>query len=152
MFEKQDIEKNLLWLETVKTNVLKDFKTYLTDKRIPLEERYRMFNKHIHLFPNDDTTSYFFNLDLSYFSNYIERNELISYSWLIDNLKYNLKANDMLELYKKQELNEELFNDLFGNIDRVATIEEWNVLSKNKINEYIEKILADGRSGFRYDW
>jgi len=152
MFEKQDIEKNLVWLETIKTNVLKDFKTYLTDKRIPLEERYRMFIKHTHLFPSDNTNSDFFNLDLSYFTNYTERNELVDYSSILDNLEYKLKATDMLELYKKQKESQELFDDLFGNIDRVATIEEWNVLSKNKINEYIEKVLAEGNSGFRYDW
>lgn len=152
MFEKQDIEKNLVWLETIKTNVLKDFKTYLTDKRIPLEERYRMFNKHIHLFPSDDTNSDFFNLDLSYFTNYIERNELVDYSSILDNLEYKLKATDMLELYKKEKANQELFNDLFGNIDRVASIEEWNVLAQNKINEYIEKILEEGCSGFRFNW
>ena len=30
MFEKQDIEKNLRWLETVKTNVLKDLLLMIT--------------------------------------------------------------------------------------------------------------------------
>lgn len=153
MFEKQDIENNLLLLETVKTNVLTDFKTYLTNKQIPIEERYGMFVKHIDLFPNDSTDYTFFDLDLKYFTDYVERNELINYTWLIDSLRQKLKASDINELYEKEKYyyHSCLFNDLFGNIDRVVTIEEWNTLSQNKINEYIEKVLAEGNSGFRYD-
>jgi hypothetical protein len=153
MFNIQEITEKLNWLTTVKEQTQKEFKTWLVDKRIPLEDRWKVFqrqgSKHL-----DTTDSFdFFGIDLE---NIIRldstsRNSFFYYDDVLGSVEYILKfQNSVVNLTSIQK---KLITKYYSIGDHnTLKAEEYNEIVIKTIQAYKEEILKSGYSGFNYDW
>lgn len=154
MFTLQEITDKLNWLNTVKEQTQKEFKSYLADKRISLEDRWKVFqrqgSKHL-----DTTESFdFFGIHLEDIADLDSnsRNSFFYYDDLLDSIQYLLKSKSITNIVLTTIQKELISKHINLNNKDSFELSEYNEIVTKTINSYKEEILKTGYYGFKYDW
>lgn len=152
IFTVQEITEKLNWLSNIKKQTEQEFKSYLVDKRVPLEERWKVYQKQSTEHLDVNTFAFdFFGIDLddilSLDSN--SRNMFYDYTTLLDSVKQILNTFDEKLTPLQYKLISRYINLNGKNISEISV---YDTVVRQVVDAYKEEILKTGCTGIIYDW
>lgn len=145
--------KNIADLQEKVNKSIKDFKEYLVDQTIPLEERWSAFTEHGHILPETSSCADYGPIDLCSLHNPPDRYKTYSYAEDINLLEDVLMlCEDRQFIYCAAKTCIKDLNKIGIYFTEETTVDGWNKQMTKVLNEIKEEVLGYGYSAFVFDW
>lgn len=145
--------KNITDLQEKINKSIKEFKEYLIDKSVPLEERWLAFSQHGHILPETSSCDNYGPIDLDSIHNPPNRYQTYSYSEDVNLLE------DILILCQDRQPIYCAFKYCVRDLAKIGiiyndeiSVDDWNKQVTKFLNEIKEEVLSYGYSAYVFDW